>query len=166
MGATGSDGPRRSAGARSRGGAARRSSHREPSRRGCASCACPGRGHRRLARDDHRMISRLDHVVVAVRDVDAALETYRTLLGRPPSWRAEAHGGGAEIVTFSLANVSVELMAPAGQGPTAERLQAVLDARGEGLASLAFGVDDVDRAKLRLERVGLDPEPIVAGESI
>jgi catechol 2,3-dioxygenase-like lactoylglutathione lyase family enzyme len=112
------------------------------------------------------MISRLDHVVVAVRDVEAALGTYQTLLGRAPSWRAEAHGGGAEIVTFSLANVSVELMAPAGTGPTAERLQAVLDAHGEGLASIAFGVDDVDRAERRLARVGLDPEPIVAGESI
>jgi len=112
------------------------------------------------------MISRIDHVVVVVRDVEAALGTYQTLLGRAPSWRAEAHGGGAEIVTFSLANVSVELMAPVGTGPTAERLQAVLDARGEGLASIAFGVDDVDHAVRRLARVGLDPEPIVAGESI
>jgi len=112
------------------------------------------------------MISRLDHVVIAVRDVDAALDAYRTLLGRAPSWRAEAYGGGAEIVTFSLANVSVELMAPAGRGPTAERLQTVLDAHGEGLVSLAFGVDDVDRAERRLARVGVDPEPIVTGESI
>src|SRR5262249_27234059 len=94
------------------------------------------------------------------------LDRYQTLLGRAPSWRAEAYGGGAEIVTFSLANVSVELMAPAGEGPTADRLQAVLDARGEGLASIAFGVDDADRAEHRLARVGLDPEPIVAGESI
>jgi catechol 2,3-dioxygenase-like lactoylglutathione lyase family enzyme len=112
------------------------------------------------------MITRLDHVVVAVRDVDAALGTYQTLLGRAPSWRAGAHGGGAEIVTFSLANVSVELMAPAGEGPTAKRLEAVLDAHGEGLASIVFGVDDVDRAERRLARLGLDPEPIVAGESI
>jgi catechol 2,3-dioxygenase-like lactoylglutathione lyase family enzyme len=112
------------------------------------------------------MISRLDHVVVAVRDVDAALETYQTLLGRAPAWRAEAQGGGAEIVTFSLANISLELMAPAGQGPIADRLLAVLDAQGEGLASIAFGVDDVDRASRRLTRVGLDPEPIVAALSV
>jgi catechol 2,3-dioxygenase-like lactoylglutathione lyase family enzyme len=112
------------------------------------------------------MISRLDHVVVAVRDVDAALGMYQTLLGRAPSWRAQAHGGGAEVVTFSLANVSLELIAPAGEGPTAERLLAVLDAQGEGLASIAFGVDDVERAGRRLARVGLDPEPIVTAESI
>jgi len=112
------------------------------------------------------MISRLDHVVVAVRDIDAALGMYQTLLGRGPAWRAEAQGGGAEIVTFSLANVSLELMAPAGEGPIAARVLAVLDAQGEGLASIAFGVDDVERASRRLARVGLDPEPIVAAESV
>src|SRR6266853_1101237 len=85
------------------------------------------------------IIHALDHVVVAVRDLDAAVAVYRALLGRAPAWRAEAHGGGATVVTFALANVAVELMAPSGMGPTAERLTAVLDAQGEGLASLAGG---------------------------
>ena len=57
-------------------------------------------------------------------------------------------------------------MAPSGDGPMAERLRAVLDAQGEGLASIAFAVDDIERAYRRLQRVGLDPEPIVDGESI
>ena len=74
------------------------------------------------------IIHGLDHVVVAVRDLDAAVAAYRALLGRAPAWRAEAHGGGATVVTFALANVAVELMAPSGTGATAERLTAVLDA--------------------------------------
>src|SRR6266853_2097811 len=111
------------------------------------------------------IIHALDHVVVAVRDLDAAVAVYRALLGRAPAWRAEAHGGGATVVTFALANVAVELMAPSGMGPTAERLTAVLDAQGEGLASLAFATGDIERAHRRLARLGLGPEPIADGAS-
>jgi catechol 2,3-dioxygenase-like lactoylglutathione lyase family enzyme len=45
-------------------------------------------------------------------------------------------------------------------------LRAVLEAQGEGLASIAFAVDDIEQAHRRLIRVGLDPEPIVATESV
>ncbi|HEX6080455.1 MAG TPA: VOC family protein [Methylomirabilota bacterium] len=112
------------------------------------------------------MLHGLDHVVVAVRDLETAVATYRTLLGRTPAWRAEAHGGGATIAIFALANVAVELMAPAGRGPAADRLTAVLDAQGEGLASLAFATGDIDRAHRRLARLGLEPEPIAEGVSV
>jgi len=112
------------------------------------------------------VITALDHVVIAVRDLGAAVETYETLLGRGRSWRAEAHGGGGEIAAFGLANVAVELIAPASDGPMADRLRSVLAARGEGLASLAFGVSDIERAHRRLGRLGLDPEPITAAESV
>ena len=112
------------------------------------------------------MITGLDHVVVAVRDLDAGIKAYETLLGRAVSWRTEAHGGGAEVATFGLANVALELMAPAGEGPMSDRLRAVLDAEGEGLASIALAVSDIERTHRRLERVALDPEPIVNGESV
>ncbi len=112
------------------------------------------------------IIDALDHVVIAVRDLDPAVAAYQTLLGRAPSWRAEAYGGGAIVATFALANVAVELMAPSGRGATAERLNAVLDAQGEGLVSLAFATGDVARAHRRLARLGLDPEPIDRGESV
>lgn len=112
------------------------------------------------------MIAALDHVVIALRDLDAGVANYRRLLGHPPCWRAEAAGGGAETAVFQLANVAVELIAPAGDGPAADRLRAVLDTQGEGLASLAFAVADVERAHRRLSRLGLDPEPVTAAESV
>ena len=109
------------------------------------------------------MITGLDHVVIGVRDLDAALRTYERLLGRAVSWRAEADG--ARTASFGLANLAVELIAPDGEGPTAARLRAVLDAQGEGLASLAFAVENADRAHRRLARLALDPEPVSDGES-
>jgi catechol 2,3-dioxygenase-like lactoylglutathione lyase family enzyme len=116
--------------------------------------------------DSPRIISAIDHVVIAVRALDPAVAAYQAVLGRAPSWRAEAHGGGATVVSFALTNVAVELMAPSGDGPTAARLRAVLDAQGEGLASLAFSTPDVARAHRRLARLGLEPEPIAEGESV
>ncbi len=111
------------------------------------------------------MIIGLDHVVVAVRDLSAGIDAYQALLGRAPSWRAPAQGGGADIATFGLANVAVELIAPSGEGPMADRLRTVLDEHGEGLASIAFAVDDIESAHRRLSRLGLAPEPITESES-
>jgi catechol 2,3-dioxygenase-like lactoylglutathione lyase family enzyme len=112
------------------------------------------------------VIQALDHVVIAVRDLEAGIAAYQRLLARPPGWRAEAAGGGAETAVFQLANVAAELIAPVGDSPAASRLRAVLDAQGEGLASLAFAVDDVERAHRRLTRLGLEPEPVTAAESV
>jgi catechol 2,3-dioxygenase-like lactoylglutathione lyase family enzyme len=66
---------------------------------------------------------------------------------------------------FTLSNTSLELMAPDGDSAGAKRVQAALEKDGEGLASLAVRVDDISRAHRRLERVGLQPEPIVDGQS-
>lgn len=112
------------------------------------------------------MITALDHVVIAVRDLDRGVAAYEILLGRAPSWRTESPDAGTRLAVFGLANMAVELIAPAGDGPGAERLTAVLDAQGEGLASLAFAVQDADAAHRRLARLGLDPEPVAAAESV
>ncbi len=109
------------------------------------------------------MIANLDHVVVLVRDIEAATANYKTLMGCEPSWR----GGRDDVSTaiFTLANMSLELMAPSGEGEAATRVRSALDERGEGPASIAFAVDDVAAAHHRLLRVGLRPEDIVDGES-
>ncbi len=111
------------------------------------------------------MIKALDHVVIAVRESSAGVRAYEALLGRAPSWLS-APEGGAESAMFGLDNVAVELIAPSGDGPVGRRLCALLAAQGEGLASLAFRVDDAERAAQRLERVGLAPEPVTDGASV
>lgn len=107
------------------------------------------------------MIAGLDHVVVLVRDFEAAIAFHRTLLGREPSWRAQADGAASAI--FALSNMALELLSPAGEGEASARVRAALDAQGEGPASLAFAVDDIDRFHRRLARLGLAPEDIAEG---
>jgi catechol 2,3-dioxygenase-like lactoylglutathione lyase family enzyme len=109
------------------------------------------------------MISGLDHIVVLVHDIAAAVASHETLFGRAPSWRTKADGSATAL--FAFPNMALELMAPDGDGAISERIRAVLDQRGEGIASLAFEVDDIAAAHRRLGRVGLRPEDIADGES-
>ena len=109
------------------------------------------------------MISGLDHVVVLVEDIKAATATYQLLLGRAPAW--QSHGDGAETVLFTLDNMTLELMAPAASGATADRIRTVLRIWGEGLASVCFRVDDVARMQRRLDRLALKPDPVTEVES-
>jgi catechol 2,3-dioxygenase-like lactoylglutathione lyase family enzyme len=103
------------------------------------------------------MIARFDHVVIGVRDLEAGVSAYETLL----SARAGAHfvHDGVARASIALGNIDVELMAPDGDGEQALRLRAALEG-GEGLMSLAFATLDIERTHRRFERVGLQPEPV------
>ncbi len=76
------------------------------------------------------MISRLDHVVVLVSDIEAGATAYQTLLARAPSWQNS--GDGADRVLFTLDNMTLELMAPSGDGATADRIRDVIGRAGRG----------------------------------
>ena len=104
------------------------------------------------------MITGLDHIVLLARDIGPAVAAYETLLSRKVAWRTA--GDGIETAIFTLTNMSLEIMAPAGDGPMAERVRARLEADGEGLASLCFRVADSERFHRRLKRLGLKPEDV------
>ncbi len=111
------------------------------------------------------MITGLDHVVVLLGDIEAGAKAYELLLGRAPSWRSQTDG--AETVLFTLDNMTLELMAPAGAGASAaaDGIRTVIKIWGEGLASLCFRVADVAKMHRRLDRLALKPDPIAEVES-
>ena len=109
------------------------------------------------------MITGLDHIVVLLEDIKDGAKAYEALLGRAPSWRSESDG--AETVLFTLDNMSLELMAPAGSSATADRIRNVINVWGEGLASICFRVGDIAKAYRRLDRVALKPDPVAEVES-
>ena len=110
------------------------------------------------------MITGLDHIVVLTGDIEAGAAAYQTLFARSPSWRNS--GDGAERVLFTLDNMTLELMAPSGEGATAERIRAVLATQGEGLASICFRAGDISKMHRRLDRLQLKPEPVAEVESV
>ena len=86
------------------------------------------------------MLTGVDHVTIAVREIERGVDAYARLLGTPPSW----HGGhpdlGTEGAVFSLSNAAVELVAPKPHAVESEGLRARLASHGEGLAALVFGI--------------------------
>jgi catechol 2,3-dioxygenase-like lactoylglutathione lyase family enzyme len=109
------------------------------------------------------VITGLDHVVVLTGDIAAGEAAYQSLFARTPAWRNS--GDGAERVLFTLDNMTLELMAPSGEGAAADRIRAVLAAQGEGLASLCFRTNDIAKMHRRLDRLSLKPEPVSEVES-
>jgi catechol 2,3-dioxygenase-like lactoylglutathione lyase family enzyme len=109
------------------------------------------------------VICGLDHLVVLVDDIAVGAAAYQLLLGQASSWRSQ--GDGSEAVLFTLDNMTLELMAPAGNSPTADRIRNVIWIWGEGLASICFRVDDIAKMHSRLDRLALKPDPVADVES-
>lgn len=98
------------------------------------------------------MITGLHHVAIVVRDLDAAAEGYRRMLGVEPMGQ---DGGGAKRAWFWLDNMGLELIAPDGEGASGDRVRAQLDEAGEGQWLVAFAADDFDATAKLYERRGL-----------
>ena len=109
------------------------------------------------------MIDALDHIVLVCPEIEAGAAVYSSLLGREPSWRAKADGAATAL--FSVQNTALELMAPDGTGPVADRLREIIAERGPGLTSLAFRTGDIAETHHKLARRGLIPGDITDGES-
>jgi methylmalonyl-CoA/ethylmalonyl-CoA epimerase len=96
-------------------------------------------------------INGVDHIVVRVRDLDAAIASYRKIFDMEPR-RESSAALKAELAFFDLANgTSVELAMPTD---AASPLAGPLEKRGEGIHSIAFAVGD--RRKTASELAGRD----------
>jgi lactoylglutathione lyase/methylmalonyl-CoA/ethylmalonyl-CoA epimerase len=106
------------------------------------------------------MFKGIDHVVVAVKDLDAAVQNYETLYGVAVSERREAPAAGMKMAFFRFADSFMELVSSIDDtGPIAKRLAD----RGEGVHLIAMQVDDIDAAVADLRGKGVrlvgDPGP-------
>ena len=106
------------------------------------------------------MFKGVDHVVIAVKDLDAAVRQYEAIYGVPVSERREAPAAGMKMAFFRFADSYVELVSNIDeQGPIAKRLAD----RGEGVHLVAMKVDDVDKSVAELREKGVrlvgDPGP-------
>jgi methylmalonyl-CoA epimerase len=97
---------------------------------------------------------RLDHVGIAVRDLEAGLRLYTEVFGGRLVHRETLAGEGVQLVFVDMGGTLVELLAPTTEdGPLAK----FLEARGEGLHHLAFEVADLNRALAEAVDKGLRP---------
>lgn len=98
------------------------------------------------------MLSTIDHVGVAVEDIDAALALYQQSLGMPLVYRETVTEQGVEAALLDVGDAHVELLQPLGPETAVGKFLA---RRGPGLHHVAYRVENVERALDELAGAGL-----------
>jgi methylmalonyl-CoA/ethylmalonyl-CoA epimerase len=109
------------------------------------------------------MLGRLNHVALAVPDLEKAAALYREKLGARVSARQELPEHGVAVVFVDVDNTRIELMEPLGENsPIAAFLARNTDG---GMHHLCYEVADIRAAREELQRAGArilgDGEPKV-----
>lgn len=97
-------------------------------------------------------ITAMDHVGIAVEDLEAAVERYRRLLGAEPVHRERVQDQGVEEVLFAAGDSYVQLLGALGPDTPVGRSLAT---RGPGVHHVAYRVDDVAASLDRLRAAGV-----------
>jgi methylmalonyl-CoA/ethylmalonyl-CoA epimerase len=95
--------------------------------------------------------TQIDHVGIAVDDLDAAVERHRRLLNAEPVHRETVVDQGVEEVMFAIGASYVQLLGALGSDTP---VGAFLSGRGPGLHHVAYRVDDIDAALADLRADG------------
>jgi methylmalonyl-CoA/ethylmalonyl-CoA epimerase len=86
------------------------------------------------------MIQAIDHIGIAVRDLEASITLYKTLFQIDTMHREQVAEFGVDIASFSLNGVRIELTAPLHADTPIGKF---LDKRGEGIHHVAFRTDTI-----------------------
>ena len=99
------------------------------------------------------MITQIDHIALAVKDLDAAIAAYSRMLGLEPNWIGG--GGGARHAWFQLPNMALDVISPSGEGAFGDVIRGHLETQGEGMWALAFTSDNVAADQALMTRRGI-----------
>jgi len=98
------------------------------------------------------MVTGIDHVGIAVEDLDAAVELYRRMLEAEPVNREVVESQGVEEVLFRLGDSHIQLVGALGPDTPVGRF---LERRGPGLHHVGLRVDDVAATLQTLRAAGV-----------
>ena len=88
------------------------------------------------------MIKKVDHISIAVKNLDEGLKTYEDLLGIKSSHTEEIPDQGIKAALIVLGDVEIELIEPIKPDTGVAKF---LENKGEGIHHICFEVDDVDK---------------------
>jgi methylmalonyl-CoA/ethylmalonyl-CoA epimerase len=98
------------------------------------------------------MFGRIDHIGVAVEDLDAALSLYEQSFALELAHRETVEEQGVEAVLLDVGDGHVELLAPLSEDTPVGKFIAK---NGPGLHHVAYQTDDIDSALEQLKAAGL-----------
>jgi methylmalonyl-CoA epimerase len=97
------------------------------------------------------VLTEIDHVAIAVRDLDAAVDWYRQMFGATVAHREMVDRDGVEEALLKVADSYVQLLMPVTETSTVARF---LERNGEGIHHVGYRVDDCGAALETLKRHG------------
>jgi len=109
------------------------------------------------------LLLNIDHVAIAVHDLDEALARHRRLYGVEPISREVVAEQRVEEAMIRIGGSSVQLLQPLSPESPVGRF---LEKRGEGLHHIAYAVADIEAALAHLAAEGarlIDEEPRIGG---
>jgi methylmalonyl-CoA/ethylmalonyl-CoA epimerase len=95
--------------------------------------------------------TRIDHVGIAVDDLEAAVARYRELLGSEPVHRETVADQGVDEVLFAIGESYLQLLGARGPGTP---VAGFLAKRGPGMHHVAYRVDDLEAELAALRAAG------------
>jgi methylmalonyl-CoA/ethylmalonyl-CoA epimerase len=98
------------------------------------------------------MLQAIDHVGVAVEDIDATLSLYRDTLGMPLVHRETVTEQGVDAALLDVGDGHIELLQPLGPDTAVGKFLA---RRGAGLHHVAYRVEDVEATLAKLAQAGV-----------
>ena len=110
------------------------------------------------------MISSLDHIILAVEDLQDAEKNYKNILGIEPSWRGLHKELGTANVIFNFKNTYLELLSAEGEGVGADLVNESIKKNGEGLAGIVLNTKDISKASKKLKDLGFLVGDVLTGE--
>lgn len=109
------------------------------------------------------MLRKVEHIALAVADLEAAIAHYRDVWGIEIEHRERVEDQGVEEAMLPVGDTYLQLLGPTGPDTTVGRF---VEKRGEGLHHIAYEVDDLEAtlAELKVKGVPLiDEAPRVGG---
>jgi methylmalonyl-CoA/ethylmalonyl-CoA epimerase len=98
------------------------------------------------------VFERIDHVGVAVSDLDTAIALYEGTFTMPLAHRETVESQGVEAVLLDVGDGHVELLRPLGPDTVVGKF---IERRGEGLHHVAYAVEDIDSTLEALRSAGV-----------
>src|SRR5918998_3109856 len=98
------------------------------------------------------MLGKIEHVALAVADLDAAVEHYARVWGLEVSHRERVEDQGVEEAMLPLGESYLQLLAATGPDTTVGKF---LERKGEGLHHIAYEVDDLEAELRQLKTQGV-----------
>lgn len=103
-------------------------------------------------------MNQIEHIGIAVKDLEKGNDLYESLLGSPPYKTEEVPSEGVKTSFFKVGPNKVELLESTDpNGPIAK----FIEKKGEGIHHIAFEVDDI---RMEMERLGKEGFQLINSE--